>query len=89
MEDYLEIFTRVIQRIFGQYPEGRPGDSESSAIRYSLESEIRHGMIVSNLAFAVAKELGLPHAVCYDTALAGFMHDIGKLRLQWYINGQE
>ena len=89
MEDYFEIFTRIVQRLFREFPENRLGDPELSGNRYRLESEIRHGIVVSNLAFAVAKELDLPHAVCYDIALAGFMHDIGKLRLQGYINGQE
>ena len=90
MEDYLEIFTRAVQCIFKEHPEALSGErSEALAFRYSVETEIRHGIIVSNLAFAVAKEMNLPHAVCYETAIAGMMHDIGKLRLQGYINGQD
>ena len=44
---------------------------------------------MSNLAYALSKELGLPHAQCYDLAIAGMLHDIGKLKLRSYINGQE
>ena len=46
-------------------------------------------MLVSNLAYAVAEELGLPDKQCYDLAIAGMLHDIGKLKLTSYINGQE
>ena len=44
---------------------------------------------MSNLAYALSKELGLPHEQCYDLAIAGMLHDIGKLKLRSYINGQE
>ncbi|MDO4272667.1 MAG: HD domain-containing phosphohydrolase [Eubacteriales bacterium] len=46
-------------------------------------------MVVSNLAYAVAEELGLPKEKCYELAIAGMLHDIGKLKLTGYINGQE
>lgn len=46
-------------------------------------------MLVSNLAYAVAEEMGLPHEQCYELAIAGMLHDIGKLKLTSYINGQE
>ena len=46
-------------------------------------------LTVSNLVYALATELGLPHEQCYDLAIAGMLHDIGKLKLRSYINGQE
>ena len=36
-----------------------------------------------------AEEMGLPHEQCYELAIAGMLHDIGKLKLTSYINGQE
>lgn len=46
---------------------------------YRMEDEMNHGIYVSNMAYLVAKELGLPQEQCYELALAGVLHDIGKL----------
>lgn len=58
-------------------------------LSYDLSSELSHGMRVSNLAYAVAEELGLEKPLCYELAIAGMLHDIGKLKLTGYINGEE
>ena len=47
--------------------------SQERILEFDLASELHHGMMVSNLAYA----------------LAGMLHDIGKLKLTSYINGQE
>ena len=58
-------------------------------LAFDLTTELRHGMAVSNLSFDVAGDYGLPPEECYELAIAGMMHDIGKLRLKGYILGQE
>ena len=58
-------------------------------LEFDLSAELKHGIAVSNLVYALATELGLPHEQCYDLAIAGMLHDIGKLKLRSYINGQE
>lgn len=58
-------------------------------LEFDLSAELKHGIAVSNLAYAVAQELGLPGEQCYELAVAGMLHDIGKLKLRSYINGQE
>lgn len=63
--------------------------SEKRILEFDLSAELHHGVVVSNLAYAVAEELGLPHDQCYQLAIAGMLHDIGKLKLTGYINGQE
>lgn len=63
--------------------------SPDRILEFDLSSELNHGMRVSNLAYAVAVELGLDSAQCYELAIAGMLHDIGKLKLTGYINGQE
>ncbi len=50
---------------------------------------IRHGVSVSNLAYLIAKELGLNESECYELACAGVVHDIGKIRLSRYLNGSD
>ena len=47
-------------------------------IDYDLISVINHGIAVSNLAYQVGETIGLPQDQCYELALAGVLHDIGK-----------
>ncbi len=63
--------------------------NQNRILRYDLSSELRHGIAVSNLAYDVGREMGLSHEVSYELAIAGMLHDIGKLKLTGYINGQE
>ena len=35
--------------------------SQQRILEFDLASELHHGMLVSNLAYAVAEEMGLPH----------------------------
>ncbi len=62
-------------------------DSESN-LRDDLEEAIDHGILVSKLAYILAKELKLPEAYCYFMAEAGLIHDIGKLKLGKYLYGR-
>ena len=63
--------------------------SPDRILELDLGTELSHGMAVSNLAYDVAVELGLDHDTCYELAIAGMLHDIGKLKLTEYINGRE
>ena len=54
-----------------------------------MAKEISHGICVSNLAYRVAKELGLIKEQCYEMAVAGMLHDVGKLEVWKYICRQE
>lgn len=50
-------------------------------ICHDFAEAISHGMIVSELAVLVARELGMDNAFCQSISIAGFLHDIGKLKL--------
>ncbi|HIT90298.1 MAG TPA: HD domain-containing protein [Candidatus Merdenecus merdavium] len=56
-------------------------------IQLDIQSEIDHGICVSNLAFRISKDLGLSHETCKQLSVAGIVHDIGKMRLVRYIYG--
>ena len=58
-------------------------------IELSLAGELSHGIRVSNLAYWVGRELELSDDTCHDLAVAGFLHDIGKLELRRYMYGRE
>lgn len=54
-----------------------------------LEKELEHGILVSNLAAMTARELGECEEYCKEMAVAGFVHDIGKLKLSRYLYGRK
>ncbi len=56
-----------------------------TSMNASLEEALTHGIVVSNLAYFVGKEMHFPEEQCHDLAVAGFVHDIGKLRLRSYV----
>ena len=77
-----------------QTAEKEPGQAEifksgDRLLDFDLSEELNHGIAVSNLAYAVAAELGQDEEFCYQMAIAGMLHDIGKLKLAGYIAGIE
>jgi len=58
------------------------------AIEDDLTDGIEHGIIVSNLAYYVSKELGESEEFCKEMAVAGIVHDIGKMKLSRYLYGR-
>lgn len=61
--------------------------NESEILREGLIEAINHGILVSNLAVLLARELQFDEEFCYDMALAGMLHDIGKLKICQSIYG--
>lgn len=57
-------------------------------VRIDFEDAVEHGILVSNLGYHLARELGLDEEFCYNMAVAGMLHDIGKLKLSKYIYGR-
>lgn len=53
-----------------------------------LCDNVKHGICVSNLTYLTAKEMKLDEDICYDLAVAGLVHDIGKLKLSAYLYGR-
>ena len=53
-----------------------------------LKDNLIHGICVSNLTYMTACEMGLDDTVSYELAVAGLVHDIGKLRLSGYLYGR-
>ena len=51
-------------------------------VDYNIREELEHGIYVSKLARATAHDMHLSQAMVYNIALAGLLHDIGKLKLE-------
>ena len=47
-----------------------------------------HGICVSNLTYLIGCQLGLDEKLVYELAVAGLLHDIGKLQLSRYLYGR-
>ena len=47
---------------------------------------LTHGMLVSNVAYLVSRELNMTEEECEQAAMAGMVHDIGKLQLGAYVD---
>lgn len=62
--------------------------TEENKILTDLKDALEHGILVSTLAYNLAKELGNDEEFCYEMAVAGMLHDIGKLRLSKYLYGR-
>ena len=56
-------------------------ENQKHLLRYSLSEQLTHGMQVSNLAYEVAKGIGFEEEECHNLAVAGMLHDIGKVTL--------
>ena len=69
--------------------EGEDLTSSEEILDMGLLKALEHGKAVSNLTYDVGKELGLEEKKCYELAIAGMLHDIGKLKLTGYMNGNE
>lgn len=53
-----------------------------------FKSGIKHGVLVANLTYALAKEYGMSEAEAYELKVASMVHDIGKLKLSEYLYGR-
>lgn len=58
-------------------------------LKLNVAAELRHGICVSNLAFRVAEEMGLSPEICHELAVAGMVHDIGKLEIAKYLYSRD
>lgn len=64
-------------------------DLDIRILEEDITEEINHGIRVSNLAYHLAKRLGLYENVCHELAIAGLLHDIGKLKVAAYLYGRD
>lgn len=63
--------------------------AENEYIYEDLMDALKHGMCVSRLSSALSRELGLPEEQIHQIAVAGMIHDIGKLIISPYIYGRK
>ena len=53
-----------------------------------MNDAVRHGMCVSILASELARELGCDEEFVHKAAVAGMLHDVGKIQISPYIYGR-
>lgn len=59
--------------------------NQKHLLKYTLDDQVGHAMLVSNLCYRVGRELGLDEETCEYLYDAGILHDIGKEKLASYI----
>ena len=76
----------------GEIVQTQVNKNEVSMLNNILEADfkdaINHGILVSNLATLIARELQYDDEFCHEIAVAGLLHDVGKLRLSQYLYGR-
>lgn len=65
------------------------GDTVNEYLSEDFSAGILHAMYVSDLASKLARELGLSEDEIQEIAMAGMLHDIGKLKISRYIYGRK
>ena len=65
------------------------GDTINNYLSEDLNAGLMLAICVSDLAGKLARELGLPEKEVQEIALAGMLHDIGKLKISRYIYGRQ
>ena len=58
-------------------------------LQEDLAEDLVHGMCVGKFAHELGKELALDKKFCYELALGGVLHDVGKLRISPYVYGRQ
>ena len=54
-------------------------------LTYTVDDQVVHAMLVSNLCYSIGQELELDADICQSLFDAGLLHDIGKEKLAAYI----
>ena len=60
-------------------------DKTGHLLDYTLLEQLDHGLLVSHLASRLGRRLGCTDEEVQSLALAGILHDIGKIRLSRYV----
>ena len=72
-----------------EYQDYSKLDTLEDSIKYELVDIISHGIVVSNLATMLARQLGEDEEFCNEIAIAGLLHDIGKIKMNRYLYGKD
>ena len=71
------------------YQEYSKLETLEDSIKDELVDVICHGIVVSNLAVMLSKELGENEVFCREISIAGLLHDIGKIKMNRYLYGKD
>lgn len=82
-------FTEELEEWFEIVSTPRPDQNVDAMMSLDFSDVFRHGILVSDLAASVAAELGESQEFINEIALAGLLHDIGKLKLGKYLYGRK
>lgn len=82
-------FESVKKNIYNEAFKKNDVEAIGDMIESQINEAVEHGIYVSNMAVAIAKKLELPENIVSDLAIAGMLHDIGKIKLDEYMNAED
>lgn len=92
VDNYIDRIDEMIERKAKFMEENHVGNAGQYELIDNMindfKSGISHGILVANLSYRLALELGITPEEAYDIKLAGMIHDVGKLKLSQYLYGR-
>lgn len=88
VRSYIDRVDEMIERKKTFFAQNHDSMELYDTIINDFKSGISHGILVANLACALAKRLGMPDADVQELKIASIIHDIGKLKLSQYLYGR-
>ena len=100
VEQYIERIDEMIDRkrtffeavkkiIYKEAFEKNDAKAINDMIESQINEAVEHGIYVSNMAVAIAKKMNLSDEIVSDLAIAGVLHDIGKIKLDEYMQSED
>ena len=82
-------FEAVKKNIFSEAIEKNDLQTINDMLDIQISEAVEHGIYVSNMACAIGKKMGLSKDLINELAIAGVLHDIGKMKLSTYIENEQ
>ena len=82
-------FEAVKKNIYKEAMENNDVKALNDMVDMQINEAVEHGIYVSNMACAIARKMELSEDVINELAVAGLLHDIGKMRISNYLDHEE
>lgn len=82
-------FEAVKKNLYKEAFEKNDAQAINEIFEDQINEAVEHGIYVSNMAVAIARKMGLSEDIVSDLAIAGMLHDIGKIKLDEYMQAAD
>ncbi len=82
-------FEAIKKNIYKDAIENNDVQAINDMIEMQINEAVEHGIYVSNMACAIGRKMQLSDDVINKLAIAGVLHDIGKMRISGYLERED